>query len=134
MGTQYLSDTNTVIEFLSGAFSKEKSAWLQQLIDDNRNNLSVINQIELLGFNAEPEELKIIEDFLAENKVLPLSTDVVKKTVELRRSFRIKLPDAIIAATASVHNLVLLTRNTADFKSIPGIAVLNLWESDPRSK
>lgn len=120
MGTHYLSDTNTIIEFLGGAFPNEKALWLDKIIEDNRNHISVINQIELLGFEADPQEIKTIEDFVTEIKVFPLTDAIVKKTIVLRRNLKIKLPDAIIAATALVHDLVLITRNSADFKNIPG--------------
>jgi hypothetical protein len=45
--------------------------------------------------------------------------------IALRKLIKIKLPDAIIAATALVHNLTLLSRNTHDFKNVPGLTVLN---------
>ena len=49
------------------------------------------------------------------------------KTIELRQQFRIKLPDAIIAATALVYDLTLITRNAVDFKNIAGIKLINPW-------
>ncbi len=101
---------------------------MENIILDQRNNLSVINQIELLGFKADPDEIKTIEDFVAEMNVLPLSYEIVNKTIELRKAIRIKLPDAIVAATAMIHHLVLITRNTSDFKNIPSLRLLNLWE------
>ena len=42
-----------------------------------------------------------------------------------------KLPDAIIAATALAHGLPLLTRNVSDFQALAGLAVLNLHEAAP---
>ncbi|MEK7257684.1 MAG: PIN domain-containing protein [Bacteroidota bacterium] len=46
--------------------------------------------------------------------------------MEIRRQFKsIKLPDAIIAATALTHQLTLLTRNVSDFSKIPGLTVVN---------
>ena len=53
----------------------------------------------------------------------------MQQTILLRQQRRVKLPDAIIAATALVHGLPLLTRNTADFQNIVGLAVLNLHDS-----
>jgi len=43
----------------------------------------------------------------------------------LRQQHRIKIPDAVIAATALLHGLSLITRNLSDFKSIAGLAVIN---------
>lgn len=50
------------------------------------------------------------------------------QTILIRRQYKIKLPDAIIAATALVHNLILVTRNTSDFKNIPELQLINPWE------
>jgi predicted nucleic acid-binding protein len=56
--------------------------------------------------------------------MMPLLT----KTIELRKNHRIKLPDAIIAATALVYGLTVISRNITDFKSINGITCINPWE------
>ena len=50
------------------------------------------------------------------------------KTIELRKNYKLKLGDAIIAATALVYNLKIITRNTTDFKLIEGIHTINLYE------
>jgi predicted nucleic acid-binding protein len=52
----------------------------------------------------------------------------VNKTIAIRKSKTIKLPDAIIAATALTYSLILVTSNTSDFKNIQGLNVI-----DPRS-
>ena len=79
---------------------------------------SVINQIELLGFNGSERELRILKDLLKAISILPLNDTVVARTIALRREVKIKLPDAIIAATTLVHNLSLVTRNIKDFGKI----------------
>lgn len=56
MATQYLTDSNAVIEFLGAALPTSGSQWLQQIILQRDHHLSVINQIELLGFNGSPAE------------------------------------------------------------------------------
>jgi hypothetical protein len=50
---------------------------------------------------------------------------IVDKTIEVRSLYKIKLPDAIIAATAIGNGLVLVTRNTKDFKDIEGLEVID---------
>lgn len=125
MGTQYLMDTNAVIEFLGGTLPTSGSDWLQGIIDQNLHHLSVINQIELLGFNGSPAEMQTLEDFIDVTNLLPLSDVVVQKTIELRKNYKIKLPDAIIAATALAYNLTLITRNTADFQNVTGLACVD---------
>jgi predicted nucleic acid-binding protein len=70
-----------------------------------------------------------MSNFVSLSEVLPLNETVTEKTIELKRSFRkMKLGDAIIAATAVIDNLALITRNVDDFKFIQSLTVLNLYE------
>ena len=118
-------DTNAVIEFLGDRLPTSGSNWLQNIVEENLHHLSVINQIELLGFNGSPTEMQTLEEFIGMTNVLPLSDVVAQKTIELRKNYKIKLPDAIIAATALAYNLTLITRNTSDFQKVAGLACVN---------
>lgn len=60
--------------------------------------------------------------------VIELEQPIKLQAAELRKVHRIKLPDAIIAATALVHGFKLITRNIADFKNIPNLELINPWE------
>ena len=60
--------------------------------------------------------------------IVDISPKVVAECVHLRRKKKIKLPDAIIAATAIANNLTLITRNTKDFETITGLSLLNPFE------
>ena len=67
-----------------------------------------------------------MEEFVNAATVLPLDDVVTHKTIELRRLHKkLKLGDAIIAASALVHNMTLLSRNLADFKNIEGLSVID---------
>ncbi len=57
--------------------------------------------------------------------MLELDRDIIERTILLRKAQKIKLPDAIIAATALVHNLTLITRNTGDFSKITGLKIID---------
>jgi predicted nucleic acid-binding protein len=50
--------------------------------------------------------------------ILDLTEKVVDMTISIRRNYKIKLPDAIIVASALVYDLILIIRNTSDFKNI----------------
>ena len=70
--------------------------------------------------------MPLIEEFLDLAIVLPLDQPITKKTIELRRDNRkLKLADAIIAATAIVHQLTLVTNNTKDFKAITDLKFID---------
>lgn len=68
---------------------------------------------------------KILIDFMDDANIFDLTENVVKATIEIRKKYRTKLPDAIIAATAMIYNLNLISRNISDFKNIKDLHVLN---------
>ena len=109
MGTEYLLDSNTVIEFLGGMLPSSTLNQRNNIIDRDGHHLSVINQIELLGFNGSTTEMQTLEAFIMTSNVIPLHDAIVQKTIELRKTYKIKLPDAVIAATTLVHGLTLIT-------------------------
>jgi toxin FitB len=99
---------------------------LMHAIIDGVPKISVIAKIEILRFNTSADAYKILEDFINESIIFDLSDEVVEKTITICKAGKVKLPDAIIAATALVHDLTLITRNLTDFKQI-GLQLLNPW-------
>lgn len=69
--------------------------------------------------------MQSIHEFIAASLVLPLDEPVIQQIIRLRQQRRIKLTDAIIAATALAHGLPLITRNVANFQGIAGLGVIN---------
>ncbi|MGZ3778083.1 MAG: type II toxin-antitoxin system VapC family toxin [Mucilaginibacter sp.] len=115
MGTEYLIDTNTIIDYLENKLPENALS----IIDGSVVNLSVISRIELLVWpKATQQQLDILNNFIQTSRVFLLSEEIILRTIAIRREFRLKLPDAIIAATALVNNLSLLTHNTKDFEKI----------------
>ena len=124
MGTKYILDTNVVLDFMGRKLPEIAQDFVAKIIDDELN-ISLITKIELLGFSDVEQELI---DFVSCSNVLILNDNVVNKTIELRRKHKKKLPDMIIAATAIVYNLIIVTRNVSDFKGIDNLSVCNPWE------
>ncbi len=87
-------------------------------------NISVISKIEALAFAPQTEAQKqffqLVVDFVNNANVYALDDDIIEQTIEVRKTYKSKLPDAIIAATAMNNGLVLVSRNTKDFKTIEG--------------
>ena len=125
MGAKYLIDTNTIIELLTQLLPPAGGAWVDGLMLRDEHAISVINWIELLVNPQSAQEKAVLELFIASSPVLPLDADVVRQTILLRQQYRTKLPDAIVAATALVHGLVLVSRNTGDFQKMTGLVVIN---------
>lgn len=125
MGERYLLDTNILIYLQKGISDPQAITFLSQAIAANPK-ISIITEIEVLGFKfGSVADLQKMEDLIADTVVLPLDRAVALKTIFIRRTHKIKLPDAIIAATALVHGLALITRNTSDFSSIDNLSVIN---------
>ncbi len=123
MGMKYLLDSNAAIQYVGNLYPKAILGKLDVIIDKELL-LSVITKIEVLGFNGDPEDMKKLETFIGTAIVLPVSGEVVEKTISLRKGYKIKIPDAIIAATAILQKATLITRNTSDF-SINGLSVID---------
>ncbi len=88
--------------------------------------LSVISRIEVLGWRGHTDDSwQVTRDFLATLQEIGLDEAVVQRTIQIRRTVRIKLPDAIIASSALSSNLELVTRNSEDFRRVPGLSVVN---------
>ena len=118
----YLVDSNVFIDYIAERFDPERLTKLD-LIFDIELNTSIIWKIEVLGFNVpEVEEVKLYNFFSIAN-VIGLTNEISELTISLRKSVKIKIPDAIIAATAIIHNLTLLTRNLKDFKDLPDLTI-----------
>ena len=125
MGTRFLLDTNSVIYFVDGILPTSARDFLKIELSIEAN-LSVISQIELLGWiPPQGKSLVPVENFVSKTTIYPLSNAVVQKTIDIRRSRKIKLPDAIIAATALVHNFTIISRNMSDFSGIAGLTCLD---------
>jgi predicted nucleic acid-binding protein len=127
MGTGYLLDSNVIIGYLAGEIPAPGMATLSGIVDAVPH-ISVIAQIEVLRFNDTPENEKVLADFIDTSVIHPLDNTVVQRTIALCKQNKIKLPDAIIAATALIENFTLVTRNVDDFKNISGLNVLNPWD------
>jgi len=126
MGQEYLLDSNVIIGYLAGRIPASGMKMLSEIID-KIPNISVISQIEVMRFNDTQENESVLERFINLSKIYPLSNNVVKYTINLCKKSKIKLPDAIIAATALIENFTLVTRNISDFKKIPDLILLDPW-------
>ena len=120
MGPKHLIDSNSAIDFLRGSLPESGKMFMIDVINDIPS-VSIISKIEVLSFKTTPDAHTLLTDFFNDASILPLSEEIAEKTIELRQVVKIKLPDAIIAATALIYNLKLITRNIQDFQRVPGL-------------
>ncbi|SDG99868.1 type II toxin-antitoxin system VapC family toxin [Mucilaginibacter sp. P25] len=122
----YLIDTNAIIDYLESKLPEKSN----QLLDNTNFQLSVISRIELLAWpKATDSQLKLLTDFINISHIFDFNEPVILKSIEIRKNYRVKLPDAIIAATAIVNKLTLITRNISDFSKISDLKLLDPYRS-----
>jgi hypothetical protein len=124
MGMNMLVDSNVIIDYVSNRIPEKSAKQLDNYFNSNFS-VSIISKIEVLGFNTLDYEMEQLESFIQLSSIVYIDEAVADKTIEIRRMKRIKLPDAIIAATALVQNCILLSHNTTDFNKIEGLQVLD---------
>jgi len=127
MGTQYLLDSNVIIGFLDNRLPNNGMIFVSEVVD-SMLNISVISKIEVLRYNTTEFAMKILEDFINCSNICELDTRTVNETIKIGRQSKIKLLDAIIAATCLINKYVLLTRNVKDFDHITDLKIINPWE------
>ena len=121
-GNNLVLDTNVVIDILGG---DERAA---ALVQGAVVYVSVITRVELLSI-ARPRthSAEAARAFLSDCKLVQFSDEIQDITIRLRRMYKLKLPDAAIAATAAWLNAGLITADTA-FKRVGEEVAVLLYE------
>jgi len=119
-----LLDTNVLVYHVAGDPAATK--FLDETIAGRSFCLSILSVIEFLGWHGHTDkEFVECKELIELATILTVSKEVADKAIELRRSKRIKLADAVIASTALVNNITLITRNIRDFKRIRDLQIIN---------
>lgn len=113
-----LFDSNILIDYLNGiAAAKEEFQHYES------RAISVLTWMEVM-VGGDLNDDKITRGFLASFEIIAVTEAVAERAVKLRREKRMKLPDAIILASAIEHGLLFVTRNTKDFDpALPSVRV-----------
>jgi predicted nucleic acid-binding protein len=123
----YLIDTNILIYHFANHIPVNAQETIDKLFK-NHFNVSVIAKIEFLGWkNFNDKQLKKAKEFLDFATAINLSKPIVDRTIKIKQDYNIKLPDAVIAATALSKKMTLVTRNAEDFNGIK-VKIYNPFE------
>lgn len=123
-GSNWLLDTNTIIylakkELDLSSFAKENDTLF----------VSSISYMECLGYNFSTKKEEQITTQLCDSfEHILVTEEIIKQTIKIRKLHKIKLPDAIIAATAITHKLTLVSHNTKDFLNIDGLKLIDCYK------
>ncbi len=124
MSVRCLLDTNVLIDYINESAEPGFVDNVEQALMAG-SVVSVVTTMELLGWRGHDEQSRRdAENLLNGLGEIGLSRPVVEKVIMLRSSMAIKLPDAIIAASALVEGLPLMTCNRDDFKAIPDLLLV----------
>ena len=118
----YLLDSNALIYAVRPeAFYAPFRRWVQR----DATAFSAISRMEVLGFaRLTPADTLAFAAIFRLVPELPITSEVLDAAIKIRQQFRLKTPDAVVAATALVHRLELVTADS-DFTRVAGLIVLN---------
>jgi len=124
-GRKVVLDSNIIIYLSKGQLNIEE---IVERYDELC--ISIITYMEVMGFQfSDEEERQIIQKLLDHFTFIYINADIVEWVISIRKEKKIKLPDAIILATAKVLNCDLLTRNVRDFQAIvKGVDIIDPFE------
>ncbi len=107
-GSKLLVDTNIIIYLLSG------DQTLAELLDGKTIYVSFVTQLELLSYSAlSHEEEEQIADLLSQCVIIDINLPIKEEVIRIRKLYQLKLPDSIIAATATYLDLPIITADQA---------------------
>lgn len=122
-GNRYLLDTNAIVALLQG-----NSQLIQLLQDTDWIGVSVISQIEFLAFSGLSEaDRQLFQQFVQRVEIVGLvagDVALIEKIIEIRSSYRLKLPDAVIAAMTLQNSASLVTADQ-EFAKVTMLTVIN---------
>lgn len=119
-----LLDSNIIIYA-----AQAEHEFLREFIAENSPYVSALSYLEVLGYHQLSNDDKIyFEEFFKAAEILPVSQAVIEQAVRLKQNKKMSLGDAIIAGTALVYNLTIVTRNINDFRWINDLKLLNPFD------
>ena len=117
-GINYLIDTNILIYILNG------NPNVRYFANEEELAISCITEMEALGkYRISISEKKIIDNFLNRCEIIEIDAQIKQLAINIKQQTRMKLPDAIIAATA-IKNKILLVTADKDFEKISDLDLL----------
>ncbi|XCN72015.1 MAG: type II toxin-antitoxin system VapC family toxin [Candidatus Electrothrix aestuarii] len=116
-----LLDSNAIIYSVKPEFDT-----LRRFIAEQNPSVSAISYVEVLGYHqlTEPDKDDFVE-FFDTARIVPVTQSVLIQAVALRQQRKMSLGDAIIAATALLNELTLVTANVSDFRWVEDIKLMN---------
>ena len=123
-GNIELLDSNTLIYL-----SKKELSLADVIKPETKYFVSIISYMEVFGFPfRNPEEEEFLLEIFSRFEIVDISMSIAEQVILLKKAKKMKLPDAILAATAIINGWRLITRDVEDFRGIAGLNTINPFE------
>lgn len=117
-GNNLLIDTNIALYLFDG------DEEIENILQDKNVYFSFVNELELLSYNTlSKDAVNIIKNFIKDCILIDINEEIKNSTINIRKKYNLKLPDAIIAGTSQFLNIPLLTADK-DFERIEELPVI----------
>ncbi|MDT3738521.1 MAG: type II toxin-antitoxin system VapC family toxin [Candidatus Kapabacteria bacterium] len=120
----YLLDSNIIIYHLNNI--PQATEFISK--NFNESSISIITYYEVLAYGYNSDDRIKVENFLNIFHIYEIDISIVKKALNNLISKKIKIADNLISATAQINNLILVTRNVADYSKLE-IEMLDIFDS-----
>jgi|SRR3972149_1385300 len=118
-GSNLVADTNIILYLFNG------DERISEILSGKQLYISFITELEILSYRGISKSGLIkAEQFLSQCKIIDINAGIKKKSVEIRKTFSLKLPDSIVAATAMYLELPLISADS-DFKRIKELELIH---------
>jgi predicted nucleic acid-binding protein len=112
-------DTNILIDYLNGNIQAKKEIEIYEF-----RAISIITYIEIIVGVQNLKEIEFIKNFLHRFSIIEIDIPIAELTITARKKYKLKIPDALILATAEQNQCLLVTRDTKDFsETLPIVRV-----------
>jgi predicted nucleic acid-binding protein len=125
MATQYLIDTSVAIKYINLTLPESGIAFIDAFINEDCT-ISFVSEIELQVWHPpNPDDIIVYKEFVLQSHIININPGIVSETITIRKNHKLKIADAIIAATALTFDITLLADNDNDFEKVPFLKYIN---------
>ena len=119
MEQKFLMDTSAVIKYINRTLPSVAYNFVKEVVQANCT-ISFISEIELQVWKpTNPLDAVAYSEFVSQAIIIGINATIIAETICVRKDYRLKLADAIIAATAITFNCTLIGDNDRDFSKVP---------------
>lgn len=121
-----LFDSSAIILYFNDALSTESFTLIKQAIEDGTGAISVITRAEVLAWPSHTaQSVELASTGMLGFEQINVNPEIADEAARIRRECNLKLPDALIAATAKLRGLAVVTANMRDFERVAQLKVIS---------